>query len=297
MVGWQTSDIETARRRLSRELFPSLARELDIALRTGSGNGESSAQRIDAWLTSKGDWLREAVGRDAVLAEVTSSESRDAFDESFRLGELVLEASGVTLPTPEQFVSAGFDFSQLAKLHLEDPTLQLVPAPHGLGAAWWRETAMRVAASFPKLLHGPALSFSAEIEREFSLLDLAETDAGGRGGPQTQPGPRMVDKELGRPVIWTLRLIPASDTPPLLGLSFTHGPHLTLPEMLMLQLMRVCGGRSPVDAQTFTWIAGTLSDGRLAARHVFDKAEGVLRFSSREPGQQGPHQGARPPVP
>ena len=67
----------------------------------------------------------------------------------------------------------------------------------------------------------------------------------------------------GGAVHWTLRLVPADDGPPLLGLSFAQGPHVTLPEMLMLQLSRVSAGEPPVDATSFTWLAGPIAQGRL----------------------------------
>lgn len=64
----------------------------------------------------------------------------------------------------------------------------------------------------------------------------------------------------------------------------------------MLQLIRVVSGEPLVDARSFTWLAGPLADGRLAARHVYDSAERVVRINCREVGNQGPHLGARPPV-
>jgi hypothetical protein len=66
--------------------------------------------------------------------------------------------------------------------------------------------------------------------------------------------------------------------------------------MLMLQLSRVVAGEPLVDATSFTWLAGVLAGGKLAARHVYDEAEDTVRITCREVVSQGPHLGARPPV-
>jgi len=65
----------------------------------------------------------------------------------------------------------------------------------------------------------------------------------------------------------------------------------------MLQLTRAAAGEAPLDGgaggASFTWLAGELAGGGLAARHVWDASEGAIRVSSREIGSQGPHLGAR----
>ncbi|MFC6235312.1 hypothetical protein ACFPZL_09490, partial [Leucobacter soli] len=166
-----------------------------------------------------------------------------------------------------------------------------VPAPHGLGAEAW-QAAFRAASLRPGSPFaadpGP-LVLAAEVAREFGLLDLAPSDPGGQV---------PVAQNTATGAVWTLRLIPASPEPETLGLNFTHSaPHATLPEMLMLQLMRAIEGEAPLDGGdgrgSFTWLAGMLAEGRLAARHVYDA--GSIRITAREIGSQGPHLGARSP--
>ncbi len=64
----------------------------------------------------------------------------------------------------------------------------------------------------------------------------------------------------------------------------------------MLQLMLLEMGEDVVDRQSFTWLHGTFSGGRFAARHFFDAAQRSVGVNTREIGNQGPHLGVRPPV-
>ncbi|QIM18527.1 hypothetical protein G7066_07675 [Leucobacter coleopterorum] len=161
-------------------------------------------------------------------------------------------------------------------------------APYGLGAERWRELFRGATAQQGSPLSGDEpLLLAAEAVDGFTILDSV---------PDVTSPRVEVARPEGASVTWTLRLVPSSAKPPLLGLGFAHGPHVSLPEILMLQLMRIVSGERPVDTESFTWLAGALADGRLAARHVFDESEAVIRISCREIGNQGPHLGARPPV-
>ncbi|MBL3686932.1 hypothetical protein D3248_08205 [Leucobacter zeae] len=159
---------------------------------------------------------------------------------------------------------------------------------------------------------GSPLVLASEAERGFAQLDAVpvsggraaavvsmgwEASAGSGAAPRTIPG---IDAGSGsaerRRPRWTLRLVPAGQRPQTLGLGFAHGEHVSLPEMLMLQLMNLASGEELVDSESFTWLAGPVADGRMAARHVYDAGERVIRITCREVGSQGPHMGTRPPV-
>ncbi|WP_029746844.1 hypothetical protein [Leucobacter chironomi] len=270
--------------RLVRGLFPDLAAELDGALAATGG----AADDFDAWLDGETALLRSTAIGSAAFADVLDAGPRERFERAFAAARTVASWLGLEPPQPEAFAAAGVDLGGLGAALAVDPTLVPVPAPHGLGVAGWRRLFERAAEDDGPLAQregGSPLVLASEAEREFAILD------------RTIPGvPVVRDGGSVGAVGWTLRLVPAGLAPAVLGLSFEHGPHATLPEMLMLQLMRAVAGEPLVDARSFTWLAGALADGRLAARHVYDAAERSVRINCREVGNQGPHLGARPPI-
>ncbi|GAB2553977.1 hypothetical protein [Leucobacter ruminantium] len=259
--------------RLARALFPDLAAELDGALARHGGDDTAS---FDDWLDGAATEMLGGIGFDEVADPAISAR----FEAAFAAARAAADRLGAPLPEPEAFTAAGVPFERLASAMAADPELLPVPAPHGLGSERWRRA----------FAHGDVdgLVLATEALREFDALDALDATPTGEAAPPAVEAPGGVR--------WTLRLVPAGHRPARLGLGFSHGPHPTLPEMLMLQLMRVMSGEPPVDAESFTWLSGSLADGRLAARHVYDASDGVVRISCREVGSQGPHLGARPPV-
>lgn len=261
---------------LMRMLFPDTAERVDAAYAPFAGARAEAA--FDDWIDQRASEVLPSAARlsieDAAVAE--------RFDRAFAGLRMAAELLGVSAPEIEAFAEAGVDLERLAALLAADPSLVPVAAPHGLGAAVWQQAF--------GALGSPALVIADEAEREFELLDSASLT----GAPIVDLGGRIGGADTA--VSWTLRLVPADDGPPLLGLSFAQGPHVTLPEMLMLQLSRVASGEPPLDATSFTWLDGALALGRLAARHVYDAAEDTVRITCREVVNQGPHLGARPPV-
>lgn len=249
---------------LARALFPEVAAELDAAL---AGHGVDAGGEFDAWLDDAATRMLGGAGFD----EVSDPAVAERFEQAFAAARAAAAGLGVSVPEPEAFAAAGADFARFEAAMTADPELQPVPAPYGLGPAPWQR-------AFDET--GLGLVFANEALREFAALDAA---------------PDAVAVESGG-AAWVLRLVPAGQRPATLGLGFVHGPHAALPEMLMLQLMRAERGEAPVDAESFTWLAGSLADGRLAARHVYDASERTVRITCREVGSQGPHLGARPPV-
>lgn len=273
MVGQHTSG---DRLTLLRAIFREIADEVDAAY-AAAGDG-SVVSEFDEEL-------------DRLMAEVLPSTDRFAgltehaarrFDDTFRRAGQVANLLDVRVPEPEIFLSAGIDFAVLFDLLGRRPDLEPVVAPYGLGAEAWQRAFAR-SGTDTRLLIAP------EAAREFSALDSAPDMISVSVQDTIEGG-------ISRTVRWTVRLIPAAAAPPLLGMSFAHGPHVTLPELLMLQLGRLLAHEEPVDRATFTWLAGSLAGGRLAARHVFDVAEHAVRVNCREPQSQGPHLGARSPV-
>lgn len=258
---------------LMRALFPDLALQLDAAY---AAFAEESAQAsFDAWLDSQ---VEEVLPGPASLS-IPDDRIAARFDSAFSAARSAAQLLQVSVPEIEAFAAAGVDLARLADAMHSDATLTPVPAPYGLGGERWK-------AAFAAL-GSPRLLIAEDAAQEFSSLDVPDQPLlpavkGGSGA--------------GEATLWTLRLIPSGPGPSLLGLSFAHGPHVTLPEMLMLQLMRGSVGAAPLDATSFTWLAGSLAQGRLAARHVYDATEQTIRITCREVVSQGPHLGARPPV-
>ncbi|UOQ58679.1 hypothetical protein MUN78_07615 [Leucobacter allii] len=276
--------------RLGRELFPDLAAELDAALaaaRRGGGTaGGTAEESFDVWLDARTAAERASAYGPSAFGAALGDDARARLATAFDAARAVIGAApgiALDLPEPEAFAAAGADFAALGAALDADPTLEPVPAPAGLGADGWRRLFAGAADAGGG---GIRLVAASELEREFARLDRAPG----------APAARVAVRSGSRDVAWSLRLVPAGLAPAVLGLSHAHGPHATLPELLMLQLMRVVRGEPPIDARSFTWIAGTLGGDRLAARHVYDAAERTVRLSTREPANQGPHLGARPPI-
>lgn len=275
----------TEQLRLIRALYPALAERYDA----GSGSMPTPRAEFDAWLDREAGALHAG----AAFGAIGDAAVTERFEAAFRAAHRVAALFEASVPEPEAFAAAGVDLLHLGTLLAARPELTPVPTPYGLGAARWRSAFAAAALAHPAVLaNGPGttpLVFGAEAERGFSELDSIPESA--------IAIPSVVQRDgTGATLRWTLRLVPAGSTPSVLGLGFAHGPHVSLPEMLMLQLMRITGGDEPVDTGTFTWLAGTVEGGRLAARHVYDAGEQVIRITCREIGNQGPHLGARPPL-
>lgn len=285
-----TDTRDAARLALIRALFPDLAERLDAAL-SASGTAVGPADGFDAWLDDEVARLREGPLAGAAFASVPDVETRIRLERAFAAARTAAGWLGSPLPEPEAFEDAGVDFARLGAALAADPELEPVPAPYGVGADGWREAFGDAARRPSAPLGDDPLVFATEVQREFARLDDA-------AAAWTVGEARAVRSATiaGDSIAWTLRLVPAGARPQIMGLGFAHGTHVSLPEMLMLQLMRVAEDRELLDRHSFTWLAGPLADGRLAARHVFDAEEGAVRITTREIGNQGPHLGARPPI-
>lgn len=291
--------------RLARNLFPDLAHHVDAAYAryaTGEPGAGSPAEadELDRLLDQRTAHLKQEGGAlsGIAFAELPDPSSRMMFERVFAAVRTVSDWIKLPVPEPEVFEVAGVDFGHFATAMSQDASLLPVPAPHGLGAEQWQALFSHAATLPDSPVQAPnsqaqlgdrdasPLIMSSEVLRDFGLLDTVQN-------PET-PVAVTTDAE-GNRISWTIRLIPAGEKPETLGLSFAHGPHLSLPEMLMLQLIQIVTGGNLVDATCFTWISGVLGDGKLAARHVFDKADFTVRISCRELGNQGPHLGSRTP--
>ena len=279
-----------------RALFPVIADRVDRAYRASAGTStQEPTDAIDSWLDQEVRDLHANVLPGVGFASIPDEPTREVFTSAFRATQTIASWGGIDVPTPESLTSVGVNLEQLGSAAATDATLQPVPAPYGLGLGWWQHVYERAVTEIGRPLRGAGLLVAAEIGRGFEQLDQVPQLDTPRFTPDHH-GHRSPNGPAAEPRYWTLRLIPASATPTQVGLSFGHGPHVSLPEMLMMQLIRLVQGRPLVDEHSFTWIAGELAEGKLAARHIFDTTEGVVRLSAREPGQQGPHLGARPPV-
>lgn len=268
---------------LTRSLFPELAARLDAALARHGRADSPGGERLEQWLQAGAERVRRETLGAAAYTQIEDPVTRDRFATALAAADRVFGALGIAAPEPESYAAAGVDFSALAREAAADPLLAPIPAPHGLGIAAWR-------AAFASLDSAPGLVFASEVERAWDALDRPQPDAG-----PTVPDDRRAESGP-RGIAWGLRLVPAGETPPLIGLSYAHGPHPSLPEMLTLQLLRAASDQPLVDSHSFTWIAGEIAGGGLAARHVFDAGDGVIRISVRGVGSEGPHLGARPPI-
>ena len=258
--------------RLARKLFPDVDRAL---AESGPQDIEEALDARVAELTRR-DGALGALGMAGLPGDVRAGLGR-AFDCAAQMWP------GLDIPTLDEFVERGTLLDTWERALRDDPTLTVVLAPHGLGAAAWKQ-------QFADIPEAPALALSQEVSDEFALLEWPTERSHIPTVPAT--GARAPDT----PTYWTLALVPAATQAPLMGYNHSRGPHPLIGELLTVQLQRLRSGLGPIDTQTFTWIDGRLGEGRLAARHVYDPTEHLIRVSTREWAQQGPHQGARPPI-
>lgn len=271
--------------RFARLLFGELADEVDRAFEANRGVASTATARANSLIEAGArDARAGALGR-AAFQGMSERES-ERLSESFAVATEVCDRVGIAVPAPEAFWAAGVDGSALARALLTDPTLVAVPAPHGLGLSRWtalfraeaRQSGSRLSLSAP-------LAVAPEVVSAFSSFDEVP-----QGVPSVQ-----VSSRADTDVRWTLRVISAAPSPPRTGMNHAIGPHPTVAEMFMLQLMLLAQGLPPVDERSFTWLHGTIEGGRFAARSLFDAHERSIRVHTREVGNQGPHLGARPP--
>ncbi|MBN9612913.1 MAG: hypothetical protein J0H64_05545 [Actinobacteria bacterium] len=300
---------------LSRALFPEAAARLDAALaRFGRGSEAGSAGTgadfdgdFDAALDAEAALRFSGIGLSAVAGTSGGAVLQRAFALAGEATRELLGLPGLALPEPEAFEAVGYDWPRYAEMLEADPRLMPVPAPFGLGPDAWSRAFVRAAGLKGAVYasvesdgdggsepgDGPFV-LSTEVRREFAVLDAVPAGSPVVVTAPLAEGSRASIAQARPATAWILRLVPAEPEPELLGLNHRHGgPHVALPEMLMLQLMRAVAGLPPLDERSFTWLAGELAGGRLAARHVFDA--GTIRITARETGSQGPHLGARPP--
>ncbi|MEB4614096.1 hypothetical protein [Leucobacter sp. M11] len=255
---------------LGRALFPELAARVGA-----SAPGPADGDAAEHWLRAETERLRAGAWGPG-LARFRDTSAGERLRDAFARASEVALALGVFLPEPESFFVAGVPRGEPADGDLP------VPAPHGLGLAGWQRL---FSGSSPS--GWPRLVCSTEVVRWFAALDAVPAPDAAIPPLRGRPGqPR-----------WTLRWLPADPAPPEVGRPFQAarpGEHPSLPELLMLQAMRVVRGEPLLDPHGFTWLAGALPDARFAARHGADPARGAIRISTRDRGDQGPHIGTRP---
>ena len=251
---------------LMRALFADLAERVDAAYEPFAG--QQPEAKFDSWL----DQRTTEVLPSAARLSIDDAAAAEHFELAFSSAREVAQALGVQMPEIEAFAEAGVDLERFAAALADDPSLAPVPAPHGLGQAAWKQAF--------EALGGPLLLIADEAEREFAEVDgAALTGAPVAVGAERSAGGDAL-------VSWTLRLVPAQPGPPLLGLSFAQGPHVTLPEMLMLQLSRVVAGsrwsmpRASLGSQGCSLVANSLP-GTSTTRPKTPCASPAARSSAR----------------
>ncbi|PIJ41655.1 hypothetical protein BMH30_08480 [Leucobacter sp. OLES1] len=176
--------------RLARLLLPELAERLDTVV--GATDAARAEREFDDWLDAESDRLGERFST-AAFAEL-DAEASARFSAAFRRARALAERVGIEAPEPEALIEAGLDPAALADAIAEDPTLEAVLAPYGLGDLAWRELFRSAGAS------GAAggLVLATEVVREFGRLDAVPD-------PST-PRVAVAGTDGGR-IEWTLRAL------------------------------------------------------------------------------------------
>jgi hypothetical protein len=254
---------------------------------------------IDQWIMSQVHRVRQSDLAHAAFSQVSSGAVRRSFQMAFETAQEVFERIGAPVPQAEDFTLAGTSWQRIAQIlqaptddsaqlktecapaHKQFGSLRLVIAPHGIGFDEWRD------------LFSPEirLSVARDVLEEFEQVDHYVSSP--QGEASMDPPTVVTQGRYGQPVIWGARLIDCSLSPSELGKNWFSAKHPTLPELLSIQLGLLRSGEPLIDPHTFTWLDARVSHAQRAVRHSFDSREKTIRISSRDLGQQAPHQGSR----
>lgn len=227
------------------------------------------------------------------LESITNPEQRAAVEQAFERSTRLYERIRLTPPSPEDFAGAGIDFTGLAANYEREQAAgrepEIILAPHGLSPELWQQL-------FQGLQDDPTVNTAGDIkdgglyisdEIRAAWKDL-NTPPGGvttveRHQPEREP---LSLDTLGR--LWTIRVITGTDKPT--DTSIDHDgrrnadqpkldiPHPTITEYLTLQGQSLQDRRTPVDAETYTWLQGTFEGGSWAPYGNWGPGSGRVRL-------------------
>ena len=238
------------------------------------------------------------------LESIIQPEQRDAFERAFESYAELYKRIGLTPPTPEDYAAAGIDFVALAsKWQAEEGTghaPEIVLAPSDLPPESWEQL-------FQSLQHDPTVNkdgaikngglyINDEVRKAWDGLNTVPA------GVTTATSPSLSGKECQ----WTIRIIPGTDRPTNTGIDHDGRRnndeskqdilHPTIVEYLALQAESLAQQRVPVDADTYTWLQGTLAGGSQAPYGDWSPDLGLVELFWYYSVLRYDDLGVRPPV-
>jgi len=216
---------------------------------------------------------------------------RELVEKSFLQTEQLFARMELAAPSIEQFIQAGVDFGHLASEYERmeiaglQPELVVTPVlpvvPTALTSGSWSElyeslTEDKTIPNNPLQARddGKGLYINDDVQQiagelydsELNLVRSADVHSINEGGWG-----------------WTIALLPTTAKPQELSTPHTDkevdalsSQHATISQYLTLQATRIQAGETPVDADTYTWLAGTFENGAQAPRGYWDSDDGQV---------------------
>jgi hypothetical protein len=212
-------------------------------------------------------------------------------------------------PSVEQFMQAGVDFGHLASEYermeiaglqpemVVTPVLPVVPTDSTSGS--WSElyeslTSDKTIPNNPLQARDDGKGLYVNDDVRGAATELYDSERSLVSGSDIH----SVDDWA-----WTIALIPTTAKPQELSTPHTDketdtlsSQHATISQYLTLQATRIQAGETPVDADTYTWLAGTFENGAQAPRGSWFSGDGQVVVSWNRVGDQNDGIGVRLPV-
>ena len=218
----------------------------------------------------------ESVSRRGISFEsIRNPEQRTAFEQAFLASEQLYGRVGIVTPQAAEFAHAGIDFAELARKYGDMEAAgyepQIVLAAQGLEPRQWVSLFQNLqgdtAVNHDKRIRNGGLYISEDILTNWPDLSALPVGA--------QP---VIDQAH---CSWTLRIIPATDKPPMVSVdhSYQEDQHPTTGEYLTAQGIRLQANEAPFDASTYTWLKGTFNGGSQAPCGDWIPGDGQVRLA------------------
>ncbi len=243
------------------------------------------------------------------LDMIPGSETRQSFEHFLSSTERLFARIGITPPDVDTIVNSGIDFVYLGHeyQHMKTEGLEprLVLAPYGLTVDHWKELYKKleddpIVNPIPasgkeedKRIRDGGLHIDNRVAINWTELAMQI--------PKATLAIKSPISNASHPTnLWTLRLIPATDRPQILGTSHNqYAPvivqHTTIPEYLSLQASLLQDCQALVDPHTWSWLDGTYNGGTTAPGGGWSSAGGWVNVGWCKTDDKHDELGTRPP--
>ena len=246
---------------------------------------------------------------------IANPETRQAFEEAFKLSERLVDYLNLSAPASEQMISAGVNFQYLAEqfecMRQEESVVpHVVLAPHGLGMKNWLAIGQKIVND-KTIPNNPLRVDNSEYGLRIEIMSRWLRNNIWRNSDQaptstTTPGlntlPTYQDESYPN-VKWTLRLLSGKEQPDHISVSYRwsqeQAPPIecqTLAEGLTDKFTTILAGKNPTDNyhNSLCWQPNPNANRVLFV--TFDKLHSIIVVGQEEINYAKKRNGIRCPV-